>query len=218
MIDLATQWASSSVGESTALITLGSVVRVHPGLPSKIYKPPSSNGYDTGLRSRKSRFDSWREHYSLLKSHMLQPITVQTLVDAPIEKVWEFWNKPEHIKNWAFASDDWEAPAAKNDLQVGGKFVTTMAAKDKSASFDLSGTYTKVVEHETIEYTMDVGELGHSSEGPNMGRKVSIKFETVPEGVHVTETFDPENKNPEEMQRAGWQAILENFKKYVENK
>ena len=65
----------------------------------------------------------------------MNPITVQTLVNAPIEKVWEFWNKPEHIMNWAFASDDWEAPAAQNDLQVGGKFVTTMAAKDKKCEF-----------------------------------------------------------------------------------
>lgn len=136
----------------------------------------------------------------------MNPITVQALMNAPIEKVWEFWNEPKHIMNWAFASSDWEAPAAQNDLQVGGKFVTTMAAKDKSASFDFTGVYTKVHNHETIEYTMDDG------------RKVSVKFETVPEGVQVTETFDPENENSEEMQRAGWQAILDNFKKYIESK
>lgn len=136
----------------------------------------------------------------------MNPITVQTIVNASMEKVWEFWNEPEHIMNWAFASDDWEVPAAQNDLQVGGKFVTTMAAKDKSASFDFSGTYTVVKEHESIEYTMDDG------------RKVSVKFETVPKGVQVTETFDPENENSEEMQRAGWQSILDNFKKYAENK
>lgn len=134
----------------------------------------------------------------------MSPITIQTTVNAPIEKVWKFWNEPPHIMNWAFASSDWEVPAAHNDLQVGGKFVTTMAAKDKSASFDFNGVYTKVVEHALIEYTIEDG------------RKVSVKFETVPEGVQVTETFDPENENPAEMQRAGWQAILENFKKYVE--
>lgn len=134
----------------------------------------------------------------------MNPITVQTLVNAPMEKVWGFWNEPEHIMNWAFASSDWKAPAAQNDLHVGGKFVTTMAAKDKSASFDFSGVYTKVDTHEIIEYTMDDG------------RKVSITFETTPEGVQITETFDPENENSEELQRAGWQAILENFKKYVE--
>lgn len=136
----------------------------------------------------------------------MNPITVQTIVNAPMEKVWEFWNEPQHIMNWAFASEDWEAPAAHNDLQIGGKFVTTMAAKDKSVSFDFSGMYTKVNNHETIEYTMDDG------------RKVSIKFATTPDGIQVTETFDPENENPEELQRAGWQAILDNFKKYVESK
>jgi uncharacterized protein YndB with AHSA1/START domain len=132
-------------------------------------------------------------------------ITVRTSVNAPIEKVWECWNKPEHIKRWAFASDDWEAPAAENDVQVGGKFKTVMAAKDKSASFDFAGTYTAVKEHELIEYDMDDG------------RHVKVVFEETPEGVRVTETFDPENENPEEVQRNGWQAILENFKKYVES-
>jgi uncharacterized protein YndB with AHSA1/START domain len=133
-------------------------------------------------------------------------ITVRTSVNAPIEKVWECWNKPEHIKRWAFASDDWEAPAAENDVQVGGKFKTVMAAKDKSASFDFAGTYTAVKEHELIEYDMDDG------------RHVKVVFEETPEGVRVTETFDPENENPEEVQRNGWQAILGNFKKYVESK
>lgn len=137
---------------------------------------------------------------------MNKTIIIQTLVSAPIEKVWEFWNQSEHIVKWAFASDDWEAPAAHNDLQVGGKFVTTMAAKDKSASFDFNGVYTAVNEHELIEYTIEDG------------RKVSIKFETVPEGVQITETFEPENENSEELQRAGWQAILDNFKKLVESK
>ena len=134
----------------------------------------------------------------------MNPITIQALVKAPIEKVWQFWNEPQHIMNWAFASEDWETPAAQNDLQVGGKFVTTMAAKDKSASFDFNGVYTKVDNHETIEYTMDDG------------RKVSVKFKIVSDGVQVTETFDPENENSDEMQRAGWQAILNNFKKDVE--
>lgn len=136
----------------------------------------------------------------------MNPITVQTIVNAPVEKVWEFWNEPQHIVNWAFASEDWEAPAAQNDLQVGGKFVTTMAAKDRSVSFDFSGTYTTVDNQEKIEYTIDDG------------RKVSIKFETTPVGVQITETFDPENENSLELQRNGWQAILDNFKKYTENK
>ncbi len=134
----------------------------------------------------------------------MNPITIQALVKAPIEKVWQFWNEPKHIMNWAFASEDWEAPAAQNNLHVGGKFVTTMAAKDKSASFDFNGVYTKVTEPELIEYTIEDG------------RKVSVKFEIVSDGVQVTETFDPENENSEELQRNGWQSILNNFKKYVE--
>jgi uncharacterized protein YndB with AHSA1/START domain len=136
---------------------------------------------------------------------MRNEITVQTVVKAPVAKVWECWNKPEHITGWAFASDDWEAPAAENDLRVGGKFKTTMAAKDKSESFDFTGMYTAVKENELIEYDMDDG------------RQVRVEFTEFPEGIRITESFEPENQYPEEMQRSGWQAILDNFKKYVEN-
>ncbi len=136
---------------------------------------------------------------------MAQPITITSDINAPVEKVWEYWNKPEHITKWAFASDDWEAPFAENDIKEGGKFKTTMAAKDKSTSFDFEGVYTAVKEYELIEYDM------------SDGRHVKVLFEQAPNGVKVTETFDPENENPEEMQRSGWQSILNNFKKYVEN-
>lgn len=132
-------------------------------------------------------------------------ITVETVVHAPIEKVWAAWSEPEHITKWAFASDDWEAPHAENDLKVGGKFVTTMAAKDKSVSFDFNGVYTTVDHHQEITYTIEDG------------RKVTVKFVEVPEGVTVTEIFEAEDINSEEKQRAGWQAILENFKKHVES-
>ncbi len=137
---------------------------------------------------------------------MAQPatITVLTVVKTPIEKVWEFWTKPKDIVHWAYASDDWEAPAAENDLRVGGKFTTTMAAKDKSASFDFTGVYTIIKEQELIEYDIDDG------------RHVKVEFTELPEGVKITETFEPENENPEKMQRSGWQAILDNFKKYAE--
>jgi uncharacterized protein YndB with AHSA1/START domain len=135
----------------------------------------------------------------------MKTITVETTINAPIEKVWEYWNEPEHITGWAFASDDWEAPAAENDLRVGSKFKTTMAAKDKSASFDFTGVYTAVKEYQLIEYDLDDG------------RHVKVEFTEVPGGVKVVETFDPENENPDEMQRSGWQAILDNFKKYVES-
>jgi uncharacterized protein YndB with AHSA1/START domain len=133
-------------------------------------------------------------------------ITVQTAVKAPMTKVWACWNRPEHIAGWAFASSDWEVPSAENDLRPGGKFKTVMAAKDKSSSFDLTGTYTAVKEHELIEYNMDDG------------RHVRVEFQQIPDAVQITETFDPENENPEEVQRSGWQAILDNFKNYVETK
>lgn len=133
-------------------------------------------------------------------------ITVQITVNAPIEKVWEYWNQPEHITKWAFASNDWEAPESENNVSVGGKFKTRMQSKDKKEGFDFEGTYTAVKEHNLIAYNM------------SDGRNVKVTFEQTPEGVRVTEAFDPENENSEEMQRNGWQAILNNFKKAVETK
>jgi len=131
-------------------------------------------------------------------------ITVKNTINAPIDKVWEFWTLPEHITKWAFASPDWHAPYAENDLTKGGKFSTTMAAKDGSMSFDFGGEYTVVKQHEAIEYVM------------SDGRKAVINFSSTSNGVEIIESFDPENENPEEMQRGGWQAILDNFKNYVE--
>lgn len=131
-------------------------------------------------------------------------ITVETTVRAPIETVWLYWTAPEHITHWAFASDDWEAPMAENDLQEGGSFLTRMQAKDGSQGFDLTGTYTAVSPPTLIEYDM------------SDGRHVKVDFREVAEGTHVTESFDPESENDEETQRAGWQAILENFRAYTE--
>lgn len=136
----------------------------------------------------------------------MNPITITATVNAPINTVWECWNKPEHITKWAFASDDWEAPKAENDLQVGGKFTTTMAAKDKSTSFDFSGIYSVVEENKRIEYDMEDG------------RHVKTEFTETPQGIKITQTFDPENENTEELQRNGWQAILDNYKKYTESR
>ncbi|MCZ4223355.1 SRPBCC family protein [Pedobacter rhodius] len=132
------------------------------------------------------------------------PITIEATVNTTVEKVWEFWNNPEHIKNWAFASPEWHAPNAENDLREGGKFSTTMAARDGSMSFDFGGTYTTVETHKLIEYVLDDG------------RKVKILFEGEGDKTKVTETFDPENTNPLDMQKGGWQAILDNFKQYTE--
>ncbi len=136
-------------------------------------------------------------------------ITVQTTINAPLQTVWDLWTKPEHIVNWAFASEDWEAPRAENDVRVGGKFVTVMSAKDKSASFDFNGVYTDVKNLELIEYDME-------PEADGTIRHVKVEFAESPEGIQVIETFDAERLNSEELQRNGWQSILENFKKYVE--
>jgi len=131
-------------------------------------------------------------------------ITVQTTIKAPIAKVWQYWTEPEHIKSWCHATDDWQAPYAENNLQTGGKFVTTMAAKDGSMSFDFAGTYDTVNKHQLIEYTL------------NDGRKVSIRFNGLDGETQVTETFEAEDTHPLEMQRSGWQAILDKFKNYTE--
>ncbi|MFD0843415.1 SRPBCC family protein [Flaviramulus multivorans] len=132
-------------------------------------------------------------------------ITVETTIKAPIEKVWEFWTKPEHITNWNFASDDWCCPSATNDLRPDGKFVWRMEAKDGSMGFDFNGIYNQIEKHKFISYTMEDG------------RNVEIEFKAEGDNIKLTESFEPETTNPVEMQRAGWQAILENFKKLVES-
>jgi len=133
-------------------------------------------------------------------------VTIEATIDAPMQLVWETWTKPEHIVNWAFASDDWEALSAENDLRKNGKFTTVMAAKDKSFQFPFGGVYTNVKENELIEYI-----LGD-------GRYAKITFTQTPEGVKVSENFEIEGSNPKEMQKAGWQAIMDNFKKYTLSK
>ncbi|RZK16889.1 MAG: polyketide cyclase [Pedobacter sp.] len=132
------------------------------------------------------------------------PITVEAIINAPVEKVWQFWGAPEHITQWTFAASDWHAPYAENDLTTGGKFKTRMEAKDGSFGFDFEGIYSTVKDLELIEY------------GLEDGRQVKITFEEVDGKTKIVETFDPENQNPAEMQRSGWQSILDNFKKYTE--
>jgi uncharacterized protein YndB with AHSA1/START domain len=133
-------------------------------------------------------------------------ITVETTVKAPIANTWSYWTEPKHITHWYFASDDWHAPSAENDLHVKGKFKTKMAAKDGSTGFDFTGVYTRIEKHKAIEYTI-----------PD-GRKVKISFSDLGNQTKVIESFDPENENPYEMQKGGWQAILDNFRKYAETK
>ena len=132
-------------------------------------------------------------------------ITVEATVNATVEKVWRSWSDPQHIKNWCAASEDWHAPKAENDLRTGGTFSTRMEAKDGSFGFDFGGVYDNVKKDELIEYTM--GD----------GRKVHVIFSPVGDQTKIVETFDAEATNSVEMQRDGWQAILDNFKKYTES-
>ncbi|MET3728299.1 uncharacterized protein YndB with AHSA1/START domain [Fictibacillus halophilus] len=132
-------------------------------------------------------------------------ITVETTVHKPIAEVWKYWTEPQHITGWSFASDEWHAPKAENDLKAGGKFLTRMEAKDGSFGFDFSGTYDEVKTNEYIGYTLDDG------------RKVTITFVSLDNETRIVETFEAEATNPVEMQEAGWQAFMDNFKKYCES-
>ena len=132
-------------------------------------------------------------------------ITIETTINAPIAHVWEKWTSPEHVQNWNFASPDWHCPKATTDLQAGGEFHYEMASKDGSMSFDFWGTFQKIEEQKSLEIV--IGD----------GRKMQVTFETTEAGTKVTEQFEPENQNPPEMQQAGWQMILDNFKSYTES-
>ena len=136
----------------------------------------------------------------------MQPITVQTKVQLPLESAWKAWTEPAHIVNWNHASDDWHTPLAENDLKPGGRFSYRMEARDGSFGFDFGGTYDEVRENEYIAYTLEDG------------RKVNISFREKNGMTEVRETFEPESENPVDMQRQGWQAILDNFRKYAENR
>jgi len=131
-------------------------------------------------------------------------ITVETTIHKPVGEVWKHWTEPQHITNWCFASDDWHAPRAENDLRVGGSFTTRMEAKDGSFGFDMGGVYDEVRNNEFLSYAM--GD----------GRKVAVTFIGQGNDTKVVETFDAESTNPVDMQQAGWQSILDNFKKYSE--
>jgi uncharacterized protein YndB with AHSA1/START domain len=131
-------------------------------------------------------------------------ITVEAEIKAPVEKAWKFWTTPEHIMKWNNASDDWHTPKAANDLRAGGKFNFRMEAKDGSFGFDFGGVYDEVKINERIAYT--IGD----------GRKVIVIFTANGHSTGIKETFEAETVNPIEMQRGGWQAILNNFKKYTE--
>jgi uncharacterized protein YndB with AHSA1/START domain len=133
-------------------------------------------------------------------------IKIEATISAPTPKVWEYWTQPEHITKWNFASDDWQCPFAINELKVGGKYSARMEAKDGSFGFEFEAIYDEVVEQNRITYTM--GD----------GRKATTDFQSLGDNTKVTTVFDAEKTNSEDMQKNGWQAILNNFKKYTEGK
>ncbi|GKU24140.1 SRPBCC family protein [Clostridium folliculivorans] len=132
-------------------------------------------------------------------------INIMTTVNAPVEKVWKCWTEPEHIKKWNSASEDWHTTVAENDLRVGGKFLSRMEAKDGSFGFDFGGIYDEVKLQEVLAYT-----LGDE-------RKVQITFIDQGDKTEINETFEAEDTNSIEMQKSGWQSILDNFKRYTES-
>jgi uncharacterized protein YndB with AHSA1/START domain len=131
-------------------------------------------------------------------------ISVETVVKGELDKVWNAWNNPADIKQWNTAQADWHTTRSTVDLREGGKFSARMEAKDGSEGFDFEGTYTRIVPRKTIEYRM------------SDDREVTVEFVQRADGVVVKETFDAETENPPELQRTGWQAILENFGRHVE--
>jgi len=136
----------------------------------------------------------------------MRKLTITSEINKPINEVWNYLNNSEHITKWNFAHESWECPSAKNDLTVGGKLEVRMQAKDGSFGFDLVGIYDEIKENELIKYHLEDG------------REVEIIFERLSDNhTKITENFDPENQNPLEMQQQGWQAILDNFKKYAES-
>jgi uncharacterized protein YndB with AHSA1/START domain len=132
-------------------------------------------------------------------------ITVSAIVNTPVARAWEAFTQPEHITQWNFAAPEWHCPTARNDLRVGGEFSSRMEARDGSMGFDFIGIYTSVSPLEHFAYV-----LGDE-------RRVTVSFESISsEQTRVTEVFDPETQNSEELQRGGWQAILDNYKKHTE--
>ena len=135
----------------------------------------------------------------------LEKIIVEVTVEASVEKVWDAYTNPSHIINWNFADPSWHCPHATNDLQIGGKYVARMEAKDGSFGFDFEAVYTEILPLAGFTY-----EFG--------GRVAKVVFEQNNDSTSVKITFDPETENPVELQKAGWQTILNNFKKYTETK
>jgi uncharacterized protein YndB with AHSA1/START domain len=135
----------------------------------------------------------------------MTPITISTLISADQQKVWDLYTQPEHITQWNFADPRWHCPNATNDLKLGGQLIARMEARDGSFGFDFDVTYTAINPGRSLSYTFD-------------GRNAEVLFEEQKDATLVTIQFDPESENPVELQKSGWQAILNNFKSYVESK
>jgi uncharacterized protein YndB with AHSA1/START domain len=133
----------------------------------------------------------------------LEKIIIEVTVEASVEKVWVAYTNPIHIINWNFADPSWHCPHASNDLRIGGKYLARMEAKDGSFGFDFEAVYTEILTLESFTYEFD-------------GRVAKVDFHQNNDSTSVKITFDPETENPVELQKAGWQLILNNFKKYVE--
>jgi uncharacterized protein YndB with AHSA1/START domain len=133
----------------------------------------------------------------------MEKIIIEIIMNTSVKKAWEYYTESGHITQWNFADDSWHCPRAETDLRVGGRFVSRMEARDGSGGFDFEGTYDEVIPKEKIVYSFG-------------DRKAEITFAPIGAGTKITVSFDPETENPIEMQRAGWQAILENYKKHVE--
>lgn len=134
---------------------------------------------------------------------MNKKITVTATIDADAAKAWDYYTNPQHITKWNFADPSWHCPSASNDMRVGGKYSARMEAKDGSFGFDFEAVYDEIIPGKKFTYTM-----------PD-GRVVTVVFRNSGKQTEVIVTFDPENQNPLEMQQAGWQAILDNFKRYT---
>ncbi len=131
-------------------------------------------------------------------------IQIEATISTTLPKIWQYWTEPNHITKWNFATPDWCCPRASNDLRVGGKYSARMEAIDGSFGFDFEAIYEEVIDQKSIAYTL------------SDGRKVITSFEQLGTVTKVTTVFDAENQNPVEMQKSGWQSILNNFKKYAE--
>jgi uncharacterized protein YndB with AHSA1/START domain len=136
----------------------------------------------------------------------MEMITVEAIIEAPINKVWDLWTRPENVQHWNFASPDWHCPRATSDFMIGGEFHYIMAAKDGSVDFDFCGTFTKILDQSFIEIFLEDG------------RELNIQFESEGEHTRIIETFEPEEVNSMELQKQGWQSILNQFKFYAEGK